>query len=122
MLQNRALEKSQVRTGLEAQLLRQRLAETPIRLQRFSLSAASVKREHELGTEALPGRVQSDETLELGDELGVATELEISIDPVLERGKPELFQPRALSLDEVAVPQVRERWTAPQGERLAQQN
>ena len=38
-----------------------------------------------------------DERLELADELGVTAEREIGLDPLLERGEPQLLQPGDLA-------------------------
>ena len=61
-----------------------------------------------------------DERLELGDELGVAPEREVGLDPLLERDGAELLEPRDLGLGERLVEEVGERRAAPERERLAQ--
>ena len=62
-----------------------------------------------------------DEPLELADELGVPAELEVGLDPALERGEPQLLQPRDRRLREALVGDVGQRRPAPQSQRLAQE-
>ena len=42
------------------------------------------------------------ERLELGDELAVAAEREVGLDPLFERGEPHPFEPRDLALGEAS--------------------
>ena len=65
-------------------------------------------------------RVLADELLELGDQLGVAAERQISLDPTLERDQPLLLQAGDVALRERLVREVRQWRPAPQRERLAQ--
>src|SRR5215217_5842069 len=62
----------------------------------------------------------ADEPLELGHELGVAAEDEVGLDPLLERGQPQLLETRDLSLCEGLERDVRERGAVPQSERRSQ--
>ena len=62
----------------------------------------------------------ADERLELDDELLVASELEIGLDPLLLGGEAELVEARDLGLREVRVSELRQRGAAPEGERLPQ--
>ena len=59
------------------------------------------------------------EHLELSDELGVASELEVSCDPPLDADETNLFEPKNLRLRERLVSEVGERWTAPEIESFA---
>ena len=60
-----------------------------------------------------------DERLQLADERAVPAEREIGVDPVLERGEPELLEPVRLRPRERLVREVGERRAAPERERLA---
>ena len=68
---------------------------------------------------SLAQRVRGDERLALGDDVRVPAEGQIGFDPVLDQADPQLLQPRDLHLRERLVPEVGERRTAPEGERLA---
>ena len=61
-----------------------------------------------------------DQALELADELAVATEGEIRVDAVLERGQVELVEPADLSLRPRFVGELGERRAAPELEGIAQ--
>ena len=58
-----------------------------------------------------------DECLELADELGVATAIEVGIDTILERGESKLLEPRGLGLRPRLVGEVGERGAPPERER-----
>ena len=62
-----------------------------------------------------------DQPLELADELSAAAELEVGVDPLLERLQAQLLEPADLGLDEGLEGEVGERWAAPQGQRLPEQ-
>jgi hypothetical protein len=83
--QHGALELLERRTRLDPQLLDQGRPRGLVRSKRLGLPAGVVEREHQLPPETLTQRVLGDEVLELAHELGVAAELEIGVDPLLER-------------------------------------
>ena len=70
--------------------------------------------------EALAKRVLGSERLELADELPIPAESEVDLDAQLERGKPDLLEPRDRRLGEALVGDVRERRSPPQRQRLPQ--
>ncbi len=90
------------------------------RLQRISLTAGSVERQHQLRTQALAQRVCAQERLDHRDHLVMPLELELGLDEILGRGQAELFEPPRLVLGEELQLRVRECRPAPEGERLAQ--
>ena len=120
LAQDRALELLEAGSRLEPQLLAHRLARAPEHLERGGLPVAAVEGEHELPAQPLAGRVLGGERLELGHQRAVTAELEVGLDPILERGEPELVQPRDLGLRERLVADVLVRRPAPQLERLAE--
>ncbi len=61
-----------------------------------------------------------DERLELGHELGVATERQVGFDPILDRREAYLLQPGDLALCELPVSELRQRRSVPERKRLAQ--
>ena len=56
----------------------------PVDGERVSLAPGAVEREHELTAKALAQRLGADQGLELSDELRVAPEREVGLDPLLE--------------------------------------
>ena len=60
-----------------------------------------------------------DERLQLGDELAPRPELEVGVDPLLERVQPQLLEPADLALREALELEIGERRPAPERERLA---
>ncbi len=63
-------------------------------------------------------RVLANEQLELTDQLGMAAEREILVDPGLEAREPQLGQPPDLAGREALVGEVRQRRPPPERERL----
>ena len=52
--------------------------------QSLGLTTRAIQREHELGTQPLSQRVLRDERAQLSDQVGVAPEREIRLDPLLQ--------------------------------------
>ena len=77
-------------------------AAVAIRLERLRVPTRAVEREHQLPAEPLHERMLGDERLELADELAVATELEVGVDPRLERAQPQLLEAGDLRLRRTA--------------------
>ena len=97
LAQDRLLELAQGGARLEAELLDERAARVLVGRERVGLAAGAVEREHELAAQALVGTgAARRERLELGDEVGVAAELELGVDQVLPRREAELLEPRDL--------------------------
>ncbi len=74
---------------------------------------------HEDGARPFAERVCENERLDLSDELGVASESEVGLEPAFERLQAELFEARNLGLRERLVGEVGERRTAPEVETFA---
>ena len=120
LAEDRGLELAELGARIDAELLDERLARGAVGGERVGLPSRAVEREHELRARALAQRLGSDERLELRDELGVAAERKIGLDPLLERDRAELLEPRDLGLGERLVEEVGERRAAPERERLAE--
>src|SRR5262249_29656790 len=88
--------------------------------ERIGLPAAPVQRQHQLRTQMLAQWMLLDQHLELADQLGLAPELEISLDALLERRQPQLLQPPDRRLRERRVGQTDKPRPAPQPKRRAQ--
>src|SRR5262249_58847437 len=79
-----------------------------------------VERDHQRPVQAFAERMQRREALELADERRIAAEREVGVDPQLERGEAELFEPRDLALRKGLVGEVGERRSPPELERLSE--
>ena len=66
-------------------------------------------------------RMLGDQRLQLADQLGVAAERQVGLDPLLERRQPQILEPAALDPRERLLAELGQRRAAPQPERLAQQ-
>ena len=114
--QDRALELLQTPARLEAELLCEHPARLLIRLERLRLAARAIEGEHELSAQTLPQRMLADKGLELGDELGVAAEGEVGLDPLLEGSQVQLLEASDLALREGLGREVRKGRSAPECE------
>ena len=118
--EDRLLELPERRPGLEPELLVELSSRLLVGLERLRLPSGAVERQHQLPAQALVEGVLLDEELELGDEVGVAPELELGVDQLLARREAELLEPRDLECRERLVGDVGERRAAPEPERLAE--
>ena len=118
--EHRALEALQRPAGLEAELLDQDLASLVVDAKRLRLTTRPVEGDHQLCAQALPQRMLGDERLQLGDEVGVAAELELGLDSILRRGRPQLLEPGRLCPRVRDVGAVGERRPTPKTECLAE--
>ena len=105
---------------LEPELAAQPAGAPPVCVERVGLAAGTVERKHELLEQVLSKRMLGDERLQLGDELAVPPELEVGIDPGLERCELAFLEPRDLHLRPRLEAQIGERPAAKERERLAQ--
>ena len=119
--QHLPLELLQLRRGVEPELVGECEPRGAVDLERLGLPAAAIEREHQLAAQSLAERVGGDQGLELADERRVAAELELGVDPLLERGEAQLVEPRGLEAREVLLVEIGERGAAPEGERLGQE-
>ena len=120
LTQDRPVERLELRTGLDPELVDERAARVAVRRERIGLSARPVEREHQLRAEPLPQRMPRDEQLQLRHELGVDLELEIGRDPILEYAQPQILQAMDVVLREVLQLRVGKRPASPESKRLAE--
>ncbi len=92
-----------------------------VHLERLRLPPRPVEGEHQLSAKVLPQRVLANERLELGHELRVAPQCEVSVDALLESGQPLLAEPGASGVCERHV-ELRQGSPAPKPERLLEQD
>ena len=102
---------------LDAQLIDEVAPVILVGAQRLDLTPGAIERQHELRTRALPERVCIDRPFELTDELHMASELELRIDAVLDRGDAQLLETGGLGAGKVVVRELCERGTAPESQR-----
>ena len=116
---DRALELPKPRSGLDPQLLGQRLAGVPVDRKGLGLSPGTIQRHHQLASQALSERVLGDQRLQLRHQLTVAPERQVGLDPLLDRHQPELLQGGDLPLGEGLVGELGQGRPAPQAQRPA---
>src|SRR5918994_6940061 len=95
--------------GFDAELVDELSARLMVDLQRLRLASRAVQREHQVAAKSLAQRVFGDQGLQLGDELGIATHLEVGFEELFESYEPQFLEPGDLVLREVLVDEVRER-------------
>ena len=105
---------------VDPELLEQGRSSLAIHLEGLGLTPRAIEREHELAAQPLAQRMLGHEGLELADEVVVAAEREVGVDPALERRDAKLLELEDRRLGERLVGEVGEGRSAPQRERLAQ--
>ena len=117
--QDRPLELLERLARVDAELLDVDSARVLVGVQGLRLPAGPVQRRHQIPPRPFAERVLGDERLELSDQVGVATQVEVGLDPKLQCGQPDLLEPGDGRLGELLVGDVRERRAPPQRERVA---
>jgi hypothetical protein len=100
LVQDRLFQLAQRLGRLDPELVHERPSRLLIDLERLGLSTGAVKREHQLTAKAFAEGVLAHQDLELGNELGVAAEREVELDPLFQRRQPELLEPPPLKVHE----------------------
>ena len=121
MAQDRVLQLSQRRAGLDPKLVDERGSGPAVRLERLGLPTRPVERPHHQLTRALPQRVRTDQLLGVRKRVGVTAARELGLDRAFARKHAHLLEPCALALEERLIGEIRQGGSAPQRERLAQQ-
>ena len=105
--------------GLDAELFDEHRTQSAEDAGRLGQPAAAVEREHELTVELLAQRLLGDQRAELADQLGVSAEMQIGLDPAVQRLPAVLLE---LAYPRMAFESrhVGERAAAPEGERRAE--
>src|SRR4029453_2486886 len=114
------VEPLQGKPGIDAELLGQGPPSTVEGDQRISLPTRPILSQHQLGPEALPEREPNDQRLQLADDRGVVADLQVALEPLLQRAQTQLLEPSDLCLSERYVGQVLERGSPEQREGSAE--
>ena len=118
--QDRPLELLERRAQVDPELVDEGPARVLVGLQGLRLPARPVQRRHQIPPQAFAERVLGDECLELADQLIVAPEREVGVDPKLDRCQPDLVEPGDGRLGEALVGEVSERPAPPERQRVAE--
>ena len=121
LTENRLLELDDLPARLEAELVHEHAPRVLVDLQGLGLAAAAIEGDHQLPAQPLAQRMTGDEGFEVGDEITLAPEREVCVDPFLDRGQVELVQPGDLVLGERVEGEVGERRAPPEVERLTEE-
>ena len=102
------LQLAQLGARLEPELVPQTGAGIRVEIESLRLPPAAVEGEHRLCLETLPFRMGGGEAAQLRQQVVVAAERQLRLDPLLERDQAQLlqalcFRPRELLVGEVAV-------------------
>jgi hypothetical protein len=116
--ENRRLELTQRRTGLEAEFLGQDRVAVLEHPQRLGLATLPVQRQHQLTTQPFTGRVLGQGHLDVADETWEPAERLLGVDPVLYHRQAHLPQAGDVGLGELVVGEVHQRRASPQRLRL----
>ena len=121
MREDLLLEQVEVRAGLQAEFIDERPSTATVGVERVGLAAGTVERKHQLPEQALAQWMLGDERLELGDDLRVAAELKVGVDPILKCGEPLLVETCNLGPRPLLVLELRQRPVTPERERAPKQ-
>ena len=96
--EDRLLEILECLVWLKAKFFDKQAASVSIGSESLGLSPRAIESQHQLAPKPLSHRMCRDERLDLADELCVAAEGQVSLDPVLERRHTGLLESRDLAL------------------------
>jgi hypothetical protein len=111
--EDRLLQLLQTRAWLESKFVREKRSNSLVGSEGLGLAIASVERDHQLPPKPLPERMPIDQSLELSDNIAVAPELKVRLDPILECAEPQLVETRRFGARERLVGDIVERRATP---------
>ena len=114
MTEDVGLDRLQFRTRLQTQLACQVAARTLIRVQSLGLASSRIQRAHQLCRDMLRVGCSANSASSSGTSSRVATEVEVGVDPGLERHQVEFLKAADVRLGEILERDLRQRWPAPQ--------
>jgi hypothetical protein len=112
-LQDLLVQVAQQRAGLDAQLVDQLPPRRAVGGQRGGLLPGPVQREHEQLVQPLPQWLGRGQRLQLDHDLAVPPQVQVRVNPGLERVQPHLGQPRHLGHGQHLRGHVRQRLAPP---------
>src|SRR4051794_9674499 len=118
MLEDVLVQFAQLRCRLDTELVDEASARGLEDRQRVGLSPRAIEREHLQLHQALLEGVRDDQRIELAEQLAVATQLEVELDPLEDRSQPLLLEPSTLSFEQTVRTDAAERLSTPDSERL----
>ena len=119
--QDGLLQPPELGAGVDAELVGQPAAHVLVGGQRVGRLAAAVQAQHELSVELLLQRMRGNELAQLGHQLAIPAQPQVSVDTQGQRLEPPLFQGRHLTGPQQRRRHVGQRFSAPQAEGLPQQ-
>ena len=117
LLQDETLQSPELGAGLEAELV-EAAGQLAVGLEGVGLPALAVEREHQHGHRTFAQRLVDHRSLERGQRLGAATEVEQRLQPPIGRPQAHLLEAAELRLRPVGVAEVGVGLGAEQPERL----
>ena len=82
LVENPAVQAAQFRARFNAELVVQDSPRLDVSFERVGLSPRAVEGQHQWAAQRLSQRMFGDERLELADQLAVATQLQVAVDPL----------------------------------------
>jgi hypothetical protein len=118
--QDRRLQLTQWRPGLDRELIGEGDAQVPVHAERVGLAPTAVEREHQLGVQLLVERMIPGQGLQVWQELSMLAEREPGLDERPAGPQPQLLQALRLLPQPGQAIDVGQRAPPPQRQRLAQ--
>ncbi len=118
LVQDLVFEPLQRGAGVEPELVAEHAPRFLEGLQGVRLSSRAVQREHQLCAKALAERMFGDEPLQLENDLVLAAELELGLNPLFDHRQTQLIEPGRLLAGERVVAEVGQRLATEESERL----
>ncbi len=119
LAEDRRVQLLELRPRVDAQLVEQDAARLLVDRERVRLAARAVQREHQQRARPFAECVRGGKSLQLGNDLGCASTVELRLEAVLERVRSELLEPALLAGCEGLELEVDVRAPAPEREPLA---
>ena len=107
--EDRGLQPPQLRARVEPELLTQDATTFLEDAQRVGLASGAIQRDHQQPTKPLAQRVRGDERFELADHDPMPPELQLEVEPLLDRGEAQFRDPGDLRRRELLVGELGER-------------
>ena len=121
--QQRDVQGRQLRCGVDAEQVGQRFPGAFVREQRLGVASGRGEGPHQRGDQPFPLRMGGHQIGQLRDQLGTVAETHLGLEPILQRGQAQPFEPGARGVQRFAIFQahIGHGRTTPQGEGIAQQ-